>query len=138
MAGGAELSWLDYIRSPAILYPFYIYLMITPAKTIILIPTYNEVGNIGLTLDQIYAVDKNWQVLVLDDASPDGTVVVVKQKQTQYPNVHILERTSSPGFAQSYLDGFEWVKKRGGYEAVVTMDADFSHEPKELPALLQM
>lgn len=112
--------------------------MITPSRTIILIPTYNEVQNIGLTLDRIQAVDPNFHVLVLDDNSPDGTANVVKEFQKEYPNVSVLVRMINRGFAQSYLDGFERVCADTAYDVVITMDADFSHEPKELPALLKL
>ncbi len=112
--------------------------MITPERTIILIPTYNEAENIGLTLKQIHAVDSRFNVLVLDDNSPDGTADVVQQFHAEHPSVSVLVRTSNRGFAQSYVDGFERVSAGKIYDAVITMDADFSHEPKELPALLQL
>lgn len=112
--------------------------MITPERTIILIPTYNEADNIGLTLQQIMNVDPRFHVMVLDDNSPDGTATVVETFHAKYPNISVLVRTSNRGFAQSYVDGFERVSKSGVYDAVITMDADFSHEPKELPHLLAL
>lgn len=112
--------------------------MITPQRTIILIPTYNEAENIGLTLAQIQAVDSEFHVLVLDDNSPDKTADVVRTFSKEHPNISVLVRTMNRGFAQSYLDGFERVCKRDDYDAVITMDADFSHEPKELPYLLAL
>jgi dolichol-phosphate mannosyltransferase len=112
--------------------------MITPERTIILIPTYNEAQNIALTLQQIQAVDPRFNVLVLDDNSPDGTANVVREFQKTHPAVSVLVRTTNRGFAQSYVDGFERVLQGGIYDAVVTMDADFSHEPKELPHLVAL
>lgn len=112
--------------------------MIAPEKTIILIPTYNEADNIRITLQKIHDIDPAFHVLVLDDNSPDGTAAVVRDAKKNYPNASVLVRTSNRGFAQSYIDGFNLVIAGAEYEAVITMDADFSHEPKELPALLQL
>ncbi len=113
--------------------------MITPERTIILIPTYNEAENIGLTLQQIQAVDARFHILVLDDNSPDGTAKVVQDfPAVEGSSVSVLVRTSNKGFAQSYVDGFERVSRGNQYDAVITMDADFSHEPKELPHLLAL
>lgn len=112
--------------------------MITADRTIILIPTYNEAANIGLTLERVVQVDTRFHVLVLDDNSPDGTADVVREFQKKNPNISVLVRTSNRGFAQSYVDGFKRVSAGNDYDAVITMDADFSHEPKELPALVQL
>lgn len=110
--------------------------MITPENTLILIPTYNESGNIGLTISQIMGVDSRFHILVLDDNSPDGTAQVVRDLHAQHPTVDVLVRTKNRGFAQSYIDGFKLACQDTRYQAVITMDADFSHEPKELPFLL--
>ncbi|MBI3255363.1 MAG: polyprenol monophosphomannose synthase [Candidatus Andersenbacteria bacterium] len=110
--------------------------MITSATTLILIPTYNEAQNIGLTLSQIMTVDPFFNVLVLDDNSPDGTAAVVRACAELHPSVRVLVRTTNRGFAQSYVDGFRLACSDPRYQAVITMDADFSHEPKELPALV--
>lgn len=112
--------------------------MMTADRTVILIPTYNEAENILLTLEQIQAVDPRFHVLVLDDNSPDGTAEVVREFEKQHPHVSVLVRTANKGFAQSYLEGFERVCADTHYDAVITMDADFSHEPKELPALIAL
>lgn len=112
--------------------------MISPDRVVILIPTYNEAGNIALTLKQIHDVDPRFHVVVLDDNSPDGTGEVVKKTKQMYPNVSLVERWKNKGFAQSYLDGFARVSADGHYDVLVTMDADFSHEPGELPALLAL
>lgn len=110
--------------------------MMTPDRTVILIPTYNEAENILLTLEQIQAVDQRFHILVLDDNSPDGTAQIVQEFSRNHASVSVLVRTSNKGFAQSYLEGFERVCAGTHYDAVITMDADFSHEPKELPALV--
>lgn len=112
--------------------------MVSPADTIILIPTYNEAENIRVMLDQIFAVSGEFSVLVLDDNSPDGTAAVVEEARRVYPNLRLLTRTRDRGFAKSYRDGFRQVLDEGTKAVVVTMDADFSHDPKELPALLAL
>jgi dolichol-phosphate mannosyltransferase len=106
--------------------------------TIVLIPTYNEAKNIGGIIERIYAVDPTLHVLVLDDSSPDGTGKKVKDLQQKYPLLSLLERTANKGFSQSYIDGFKTVCADTKYRIVITMDADFSHEPEELPALLAL
>lgn len=111
--------------------------MITSGDTIILIPTYNEAANIGLTIDQVFAVDPNLSVMVLDDASPDGTARIVEEKQKQYPNLLLVKRTQDRGFARSYIDGFQRVQTAKRWTVLITMDADFSHEPREIPFLLK-
>lgn len=110
--------------------------MISANETIVLIPTYNEAKNIGGMIDQIFAVDPNLSVMILDDASPDGTAAVVEAKQSKYPNLSLLKRTMDKGFARSYIDGFRQVQKNKRYNLLITMDADFSHEPKEIPYLI--
>lgn len=112
--------------------------MITPDRTIILIPTYNEAANIRITLERIMGVDSRFHVLVLDDNSPDGTATVVRGVRERSPSIDVLVRTKNKGFAQSYMDGFNLVCSGEQYDAVITMDADFSHEPKELPSMLRL
>lgn len=107
-------------------------------SVIILIPTYNEVDNIGLILERVFAVNPEWHVVVLDDNSPDGTARVVEAKKESFPNVSLLLRTKNRGFAQSYLDGFRQVLGERKHDVVITMDADFSHDPQEIPAMLDM
>lgn len=105
---------------------------------IILIPTYNEAENIGLIVQAVFGVDPVFHVLVIDDNSPDGTAKVVQEKQQQFPHLDLLLRTRNPGFAQSYLDAFQRILREKKYDVVVTLDADFSHDPKEIPAMLDM
>lgn len=107
-------------------------------RTIVLIPTYNEAGNIGSILDEIFSVDPRLSVLVIDDQSPDGTAAIVQERMTRHPNLFLLLRTSNRGFANSYRDGFRRVLAEGRYDALITMDADFSHEPKELSRLIAL
>lgn len=106
-------------------------------KTLLLIPTYNEAGNIGEILDQIFAVDPSYKVLVIDDSSPDGTAAIVEQRQPRYQSLRLLKRTKDRGFANSYLDGLRLALADGSTDVVMMMDADFSHEPAEIPGLLR-
>lgn len=110
--------------------------MIGAHEVIVLIPTYNESQNIGRIIDQIFAIDPALSVMILDDSSPDGTAAVVEARQLKYPHLSLLTRTTNKGFARSYIDGFRQVQKSKRYNLLVTMDADFSHEPKEIPHLL--
>jgi len=112
--------------------------MIEPSHVTVLIPTYNEAENISLIIDEVFHVDPALSVLVLDDNSPDGTAAIVEAKKRQYPRLRILKRMHDRGFARSYLDGFRRVLAEGASAAVITMDADFSHEPKEIPHLLRV
>jgi len=109
-----------------------------PVRPIILIPTYNEAQNIGLILDEIFRIVPTVDVLVIDDHSPDGTADVVEQRRARYPTLRLLERLRDRGFAKSYLDGFQRVLAEGIHDVLVTMDADFSHEPKEVPGMLAL
>jgi dolichol-phosphate mannosyltransferase len=110
-------------------------------KTLVIIPTYNELENIARLfegLGRAYS-EAPWafDVLVVDDNSPDGTAAAVKalQASADRPRIRLLEREGKGGLASAYLAGFE-LAKREGYEAVVEMDADLSHDPGQLPAIL--
>lgn len=107
-------------------------------RTIVLIPTYNEAGNIGEILDAVFAAVPKVRVLILDDSSPDGTAAIVRDKQEQYPRLSLLVRTANKGLGKSYQDGFRHVLAAGNTEVIITMDADFSHDPAEIPPLLQI
>jgi dolichol-phosphate mannosyltransferase len=109
---------------------------IQPENTTILIPTYNEAGNIKHLLAQIRQQDQRFHIMVLDDNSPDGTAGIVADLAAHDPRLRIIERRHDHGFAQSYLEGFGLVRQDPAVAAVMTMDADFSHDPKELPAML--
>ncbi|MGH9856706.1 MAG: glycosyltransferase, partial [Acidobacteriota bacterium] len=110
--------------------------MLTSSETIILIPTYNEAENIGQIIDRVFAIDPELSVMVLDDSSPDGTAKIVRGKMSGNSHLHVIERTGDKGFARSYIDGFQRVAEDKRFALIITMDADFSHEPKEIPAML--
>lgn len=105
--------------------------------TYVLIPTYNERGNIGLTLDRITAVSNDFKILVIDDNSPDGTADVVRKKIRENPNIELLLRTEDKGFAKAYLAGFRKALGDKNCDVVVMMDADFSHDPEEILKMLK-
>lgn len=106
-------------------------------RTLICIPTLNERPNIGVLLLRIVEQAPQCEILVLDDASRDGTALEVQGYQSRFPQIHLLERKPPPGFSRSYIDGFHWAFARD-FELVVTMDADLSHDPGHLPHMLSM
>lgn len=104
-------------------------------KPIIIVPTYNEAGNIRALLDAIEKQVPGLSVLVVDDNSPDGTQAIVEQVAAQRPHVHLLRRPGKQGLGVAYRAGFQWAIQNG-FDALVEMDADFSHPPQALPAIL--
>lgn len=104
-------------------------------EALVIIPTYNEIENIERILHAVIGLPEPFHVLVIDDGSPDGTAEKVKEIQSAHPEVlHILERTGKLGLGTAYLTGFDWALKHG-YEYIFEMDADFSHNPKDLVRL---
>ena len=105
-------------------------------KTIVIIPTYNEVENISRIIDLIILENQHIDVLVVDDNSPDDTSSLVVQKQNSYPDrVFLIKRLHKKGLGTAYIDGFKWSLKNK-YDFIISMDADFSHNPNELPKML--
>lgn len=104
---------------------------------VILIPTYKERENIGLTLDRVAKVSRDLRVAVIDDNSPDGTAEAVRQKMQEYSQVELLLRTEDKGFAKAYLAGFRKALADMSAHVVLMMDADFSHDPEEIPKMLE-
>lgn len=102
---------------------------------LVVVPTYQEVENIGGIVRRTLAVDHDIEVLVVDDASPDGTGAIAERLAAAEPRVHVLHRTAKNGLGAAYLAGFSWALPRG-YDVIVQMDADGSHQPEELPRLL--
>lgn len=105
--------------------------MIALDKTIVIIPTYNEIANIHKMLETLDRLHPTLNVLIIDDGSPDGTADVIKKFQEQKKNLHLLQRTGKLGLGTAYIKGFRWALENN-YEAVVTMDCDFSHEPEAI------
>ena len=98
---------------------------------IVIIPTYNEKENIIAMLDKVMFLEIGFDVLVVDDNSPDGTADLVKQKQTDSPRIHLLENGEKNGLGTAYIAGFKWCLKRS-YDYIFEMDCDFSHNPEDL------
>jgi dolichol-phosphate mannosyltransferase len=104
-------------------------------KKIVIIPTYNEKENISNILSAIFLLQQGFHVLVIDDGSPDGTAQVVKDMQSTWPGqLFIEERTGKLGLGTAYIHGFKWAIAHG-YDFIFEMDADFSHNPKDLERL---
>jgi dolichol-phosphate mannosyltransferase len=107
-----------------------------PTKPLVVLPTYNESQMIQVALDEVLRKASNLDVLVVDDGSPDGTAVKVKSHTMYGKRVHILERPEKAGLGSAYRAAFQWALKMG-YDAVVEMDADLSHDPADVPRLLE-
>ncbi len=104
-------------------------------KTLIISPTYNEHKNVAMLIEKIFKIDPNYHLLIVDDNSPDGTAKIVQDLQLTYPNLHLEIRNKKDGLGKAYIFGFKWALDRH-YEAIVQMDADMSHDPKDLIALV--
>ena len=101
-------------------------------EKIVIIPTYNEKENIAAIISAIFALPDTFNILVIDDGSPDGTAFIVKDLQVQYEGrLFLEERKGKLGLGTAYIHGFKWCVKRG-YEFIFEMDADFSHNPTDL------
>ena len=105
------------------------------AEKIVVIPTYNEKENISAILHSIFDLQQDFHVIVIDDGSPDGTAQIVKDLQLKFPGqLFIEERHGKQGLGTAYIHGFKWAIARD-YQYVFEMDADFSHNPNDLPRL---
>lgn len=98
-------------------------------------PTYNEVKNISTLVKQIFELNLDCDILVIDDNSPDKTAIKVKELQEKYENLFLEERSHKSGLGTAYIYGFRWAIEKS-YQTVVQMDADLSHDPKELGSLI--
>lgn len=98
---------------------------------VVIIPTYNEKENIGKIITTVFELSEEFDVLIVDDNSPDGTANIVKELQKKYPRLHLLERPGKQGLGTAYIAGFYWALERS-FEYIFEMDADFSHNPADL------
>ncbi len=104
-------------------------------KKLVIIPTYNEIENIDAITQAVLSLPEQFELLIIDDNSPDGTGERVKQLQKQYPGrLHLIEREGKLGLGTAYITGFKWALDHG-YDYIFEMDADFSHDPNDLPRL---
>jgi dolichol-phosphate mannosyltransferase len=105
------------------------------ADSLVIIPTYNEIGNVEKMLRTVFGLSKEFDVLIVDDGSPDGTADKVKELQIEFANrLHITEREGKQGLGTAYIHGFE-IALNKGYEYIFEMDCDFSHNPEDLVRL---
>ena len=104
-------------------------------KKLVIIPTYNEIENIEKISRAVFSLEGGYHILVIDDGSPDGTADAVKGLQREFPErLFLLQRSGKLGLGTAYLTGFKWALEHG-YDFVCEMDADFSHNPADLPRL---
>ena len=107
------------------------------SDTLVITPTYNEKENIERIIRKVFSLDKEFDMLIVEDNSPDGTADIVKRLMTEFPDrLFIKERKGKLGLGTAYLDGFRWGLEHG-YEYMIEMDADFSHNPDDLPRLYE-
>jgi dolichol-phosphate mannosyltransferase len=103
----------------------------------VILPTYGEADNIGRLIDDIENLNLNATILVIDDSSPDGTAEIVQKKQSKYANILLCVRPEKNGLGTAITDGFKiFLGTQDSPKYIVTMDADYSHDPQELPQLL--
>ena len=106
-------------------------------RALVIIPTFNEIENIEKMLNTVMALPGGFEVLVVDDGSPDGTAAVVRRlMEVHGGRIHLEERTGKLGLGTAYIHGFKWALARE-YSHVFEMDCDFSHNPEDLPRLLE-
>lgn len=106
-------------------------------KKIVIIPTYNEQENIEAIIRKVFSLAGGYHTLVIDDGSPDGTASIVKRLREEFPDkLFLIERAGKQGLGTAYLTGFRWSLDHG-YDYVFEMDADFSHNPEDLPRLYE-
>lgn len=104
-------------------------------KKVVIIPTYNEKENIEAIIKNVFSLAGEYHILVIDDASPDHTAEIVESLQPEFPDrLFIIKRSGKLGMGTAYITGFKWALDRN-YDYIFEMDADFSHNPKDLPRL---
>ncbi len=106
------------------------------SKSLVIIPTYNEKENAEKIIRKVFSLDYAFELLIIDDGSPDGTAEIVKRLQLEFPErLHLEQRKGKLGLGTAYIHGFRWALERS-YEYIFEMDADFSHNPDDLVKLL--
>ncbi|MCW0484893.1 polyprenol monophosphomannose synthase [Gaoshiqia sediminis] len=104
-------------------------------KNLVIIPTYNEKENIEKMVRKVFSLPTSFELLIIDDNSPDGTAAIVKKLQTEFPKqLHLLQREGKLGLGTAYLSGFKWALAHGA-DLIFEMDCDFSHNPEDLERL---
>lgn len=105
-------------------------------KALVIIPTYNEADNVSAIIDEVLKQDKNLEVLIVDDNSPDGTSEIVEKKQKKNKKIHLLKRAGKMGLGSAYVAGFKYALEQD-FDYIFEMDADFSHDPAVIPGMLE-
>lgn len=108
----------------------------TETKKIIIIPTYNELENLPRLLPAVLSQDSGIEVLIVDDNSPDGTAAFIENESKKNNRIHLIKRSSKQGLGTAYIAGFKYALQNG-YDIIFEMDADFSHDPNEIPKFLE-
>ena len=104
-------------------------------RKLVIIPTYNEKENVRRIINAVFALEQDFHVLIVDDSSPDGTANIVEEMRKEFPtHLHLLIRKTKDGLGKAYIAGFKWALEYG-FDYVFEMDADFSHNPNDLPKL---
>ena len=104
-------------------------------RKLVIIPTYNEKENISAMIDKVFSLPEPFEMLVIDDGSPDGTAAIVKERRKEFPErLHLMERAGKLGLGTAYLAGFRWGLENG-FDYICEMDCDFSHNPDDLVRL---
>ena len=107
------------------------------SDSIVIIPTYNEKENIENIIRAVFCLEKTFNILIIEDNSPDGTADIVRRMQSEFPErLFMIERKGKLGLGTAYITGFKWAIENK-YDYVFEMDADFSHNPNDLPRLYQ-
>jgi len=104
------------------------------SKNLVIIPTYNEKENIENIIRAVFRQDVPFEILIIEDGSPDGTATIVRSLQAEFKSLHMIERQGKLGLGTAYITGFKW-GLANGYDYIFEMDADFSHNPADLQRL---
>jgi dolichol-phosphate mannosyltransferase len=99
---------------------------------LVIIPTYNEKENIEKIVRKVFSLPVTFDILIVDDGSPDGTAQIVRELQKEYSGLYLEERSGKAGLGTAYIHGFKYALRKG-YDYIFEMDADFSHNPEDLP-----
>ncbi|RKY56114.1 MAG: polyprenol monophosphomannose synthase [Candidatus Neomarinimicrobiota bacterium] len=105
-------------------------------NSLVIIPTYNEKKNIATVIEKLNSLNTGVDILVIDDNSPDGTAEIVKGLQNENKNLCLIKRSDKLGLGTAYIRGFNWALERG-YQYILEMDADLSHNPDDVPRLIK-
>ena len=104
-------------------------------RKVVIIPTYNEKENIEKIIRKVFSLEGSYHILIIEDGSPDGTGAIVKGLQAEFPDrLFMIERSGKLGLGTAYITGFKWSVEHS-YDYIFEMDADFSHNPDDLPSL---